>query len=408
MKTQSYLALISLAFLGFVAGCGGGGGSGALTPPPPAPSPPPPPPAAPMSAAGIWSGQSVTPDIADIFTSFEFDDSDGFILGNAPFTATFQGGVTKSVGQGGLYEEGVFSWHVDTLGGSIDFAIPGDRLLFSMRTVTAGNIANIQVLDEFGVQISSTAVTNTFQQIDENRNPGEALISSVVITVTTGEIVIDNFTFGYPSTASTDDIDCLFAPNDEFVCVLTDTTSGDLIGGANGTYQVNGDQVTGAGNLYAAPGETLADGSATAPLTITAGTVEENDSLGLTVDSTGLSRAVTSVFDVTYDRGADLATVQGMYTMSEILGEMTSFDINAGVISGQTASGCVLSGTVAVIDAAANTYDVNLVADAATCGALSGNYNGLGTSQDANATDDAFIFAVFVDGVSMIVGQAVK
>jgi len=361
-----------------------------------------------MSAAGIWSGQSVTPDIADIFTSFEFDDSDGFILGNAPFTATFQGGVTKSVGQGGLYEEGVFSWHVDTLGGSIDFAIPGDRLLFSMRTVTAGNIANIQVLDEFGVQISSTAVTNTFQQIDENRNPGEALIGSVVITVTTGEIVIDNFTFGYPSTASTDDIDCLFAPNDEFVCVLTDTTSGDLIGGANGTYQVNGDQVTGAGNLYAAPGETLADGSATAPLTITAGTVEENDSLGLTVDSTGLSRAVTSVFDVTYDRGADLATVQGMYSMSKILGEMTSFDINADVISGQTASGCVLSGTVAVIDAAANTYDVNLVADAATCGALSGNYNGLGSSQDAFATDDAFIFTVFVDGVSMIVGEAVK
>ncbi len=363
-----------------------------------------------MSAAGIWSGQAVTPDLADIFTSFEFDDPDGFIRGNAPFTATFQGGVTKSVGQGGLYDGGDFSWHVNTLGGSIDFAIPGDALLFTTRTVTAGNIATIQVLDEFDVQIQLTAVTDAFQPIDVQRNPGEALIGSVVITVTTGEIVIDNFTFGYPSTASTDDIDCLFAPSDDFVCVLTDATTGDLIGGANGTYQVNGDQVTGAGNLYAAPGETLADGSTTAPLTITAGTVEESDSLGLTVDSTGLSRAVTSLFDVTYDRGADLATVQGMYSMSEILGEMTSFDINGDVISGQTASACVLSGTVAVIDAAANTYDVDLVADAATCGALSGNYNGLGTSQDSNAmaTDDAFIFAVFVDGVSMIVGQAIK
>ncbi len=361
-----------------------------------------------MSAAGIWSGQAVTPDVADIFTSFEFDDPDGFILGDAPFIATFQGGVTKSVGQGGLYDGGVFSWHVDTLDGSIDFSIPGDSLVFSMRTVTAGNIATIQVLDESGIQISSTAVTNTFQQIVENRNPGEALIGSVVITVTTGEIVIDNFTFGYPSTASTDDIDCLFAPNDEFVCVLTDAATGDLVGGANGTYSVSGDQVSGAGNLYAAPGETLADGSATAALTITAGTVEESDSLGLTIDSTGLSRAVTSIFDVTYDRGADLATVQGVYSMSEILGEMTSFDINGGVISGQTASGCVLSGAVAVIDAAANTYDVNLVADAVTCGALGGNYNGLGTSQDVFATDDAFIFAVFVDGVSMIVGEAVK
>ncbi len=410
MKTQSSLALISLAFFGLLAGCGGSSGSGALTPPPSSPPPPPPPPpAATMSAAGIWSGQSVTPDVADIFTSFEFDDSDGFILGNAPFTATFQGGVTKSVGQGGLYDGGVFSWHVDTAGGTIIFAIPGDSLMFSMRTVTAGHIATIQVLDQFGTQISSSVVPdNNFGQINENRNPGQPLIGSVVITVTTGEIVIDNFTFGYPSTASTDDIDCLFAPNDDFVCVLTDATTGDLIGGANGTYQVSGDQVTGAGNLYAAPGETLADGSTTAPLTITTGTVEESDSLALTVDSTGLSRAVTSLFDVTYDRGADLATVQGMYSMSEILGEMTSFDINAGVISGQTASGCVLSGTVAVIDAAANTYEVNLDADAVTCVALGGNYNGLGTSQDAFATDDAFIFAVFVDGASMIVVEAIK
>ncbi len=363
-----------------------------------------------MSAAGIWSGQAITPDLEVIFTSFEFDESDGFILGNAPFTATFQGGVTKSVQQGDLYDGGVFSWHVDTLGGSIAFAIPGDSLAFSVRTVTAGNIATIEVLDEIGNQISATAVTNAFQPIVENRNPGEALIGSVVITVTTGEIVIDNFTFGYPSTASTDDIDCLFAPNDDFVCVLTDATTGDLIGGANGTYQVNGDQVTGAGNLYAAPVETLADGSTTALLTITTGTVEESDSLGLIVDSTGLSREVTSLFDVTYDRGADLATVAAVYSTFDIFGDMFSLTIDgAGMISGLSlTTGCVLSGLVSVIDVAANTYGVNLVADAATCGALSGNYNGLGTSQDAMATDDAFIFAVFVDGVSMIVGQAVK
>lgn len=364
-----------------------------------------------MSAAGIWSGQAVTPDIADIFTSFEFDDSDGFILGSAPFTAAFQGGVTKSVGQGGLYDGGVFSWHVDTLGGSIDFAIPGDSLVFSMRTVTAGNIATIEVLDEFGTQILSSVVPdNNFGQINVNRNPGQPLIGSVVITVTTGEIVIDNFTFRYPSTASTDDIDCLFAPNDEFACVLTDATTGDLVGGANGTFQVNGDQVTGAGNFYAAPGELLADGSTIADLTISAGTVAEDTSLNLTVVSTGLSVAVTSAFDITYDRGADLATVAAVYSTFDIFGDMFSLTIDgAGMISGLSlTTGCVLSGLVSVIDAAANAYDVNLVADVATCAGLAGDYNGLGTSQDENATDDAFIFAVFVDGVSMIVGQAVK
>ena len=146
-----------------------------------------------------------------------------------------------------------------------------------------------------------------------------------------------------------------------------------------------------------------------APLTISAGAVVEDTSLNLTVDNLGLSIAVTSVFDATYDRGADLATVQAMYTTAEIFGDMSSFDIDAaGAITGQTASGCVLSGQVSVIDAAANTYDVNLVAEAATCGALSGSYDGLGTSQDEAVMDDVFIFAVFVDTQRMTVGQAIK
>lgn len=409
MKTRIFSVLISLTFLGLLAGCGGGGGGGAVAPPPP--PPPPPAPAAPMSAAGIWVGTAVTPDVADITTSFEFSDSDGFILGNAPFTADFQGGVTETRGAPDLYTAGAFSWHVNTAGGSINFPTPGDSLSFSTRTVSAGNNATIQVLDELGAQLSSTAVTNSFQQIAVNRTPGQTQIGSVVITVTSGEIVIDSFSVGFPSTASTDDIACLFAPDpdDDFACVITDTTTGALRAAANGTYTVNGDQVTGAGNVYAAPGETLVDGSTIAPLTISAGTVVESNALDVTISSSGLATAVTSLFDATYDRGADLATVAAMYATFDIFGDASSFAIDgAGVISGQTASGCVLSGQVSVIDAAANTYAVNLVADVATCGALAGNYNGLGSSQDENATDDAFIFAVFVDGQSMIAAQAVK
>jgi len=364
-----------------------------------------------MSAAGIWVGQAVTPDIPGISTSFEFNDANGFVLGNAPFTADFQGGVTETRGNGALYTNGTFSWHVNTAGGSVDFATPGNALSFSTRTVAAGNNATIRVLDENDVEISSTVVTNAFQQIVVNRDPGagDSLIGSIVITVGAGEIVIDSFTFGFVSTASNDDIACLFAPNNEFICIVSDVASGDLIGAANGTFQVNGDQVTGAGNLYAGPGETLVDGSTIAPLTISTGTVAEDTSLALTIANSGLSIAVTSLFDVTYDRGADLATVQATYTTTDILGDMSSFDIDAaGVISGQTVTGCVLSGQVSVIDAAANAYDVNLVADAATCGALGGIYDGLGASQDETVTDDTFIFTVFVDGQLMIVGQAIK
>ena len=414
MNTRTASALISLAFFGFLAGCGGGGSSSPAAPTPP---PQPTPPVVPMSAAGIWVGEAVTPDVADIVTSFEFNDSDGFVLGNAPFTADFQGGVTESRQMGPLYSEGLFSWHINTAGGSIDFAIPGDTLVFSTRTVTAGDNATVQVLDQLGAQISLTVVTNAFQQIVVNRNPGQTLIGSVVITVTTGEIVIDSFTFGFPSTASTDDIACLFAPpdpvapaaEDPFICVITDAT-GALIGSANGTYEANGDVVTGTGSLYAAPGETLADGSTVADLTISAGTVVEATSLNVTVDSTGLSIAVTSLFDDTYDRASDLSIVAAVYADLEIFGDTFSLTIDgAGMISGLSmATGCVLSGQVAVIDPAANIYGVNLVADAGTCGALSGNYDGLGSSQDDMLMDDQFIFAVFVDGVSMIVGQGNK
>jgi len=201
-----------------------------------------------MSAAGIWLGQAVTPDVPDIVTSFEFSDSNGFILGDAPFTADFQGGVTQTLGNAALYQSGVFSWHVNTAGASIDFATPGNTLSFFARTVTAGDNATIHVVDENGIEFSTTILSDAFQQITINRNPGagESLIGSVAIAVASGEFVIDTFTLGFVSTASTDDIACVFAPNDEFVCVVNDDTSGDILGAANGTYQVSGNQVTAA------------------------------------------------------------------------------------------------------------------------------------------------------------------
>lgn len=364
-----------------------------------------------MAAAGIWGGTAVTADVADITTSFEFDDSDGFTVGTAPFTAIFQGGVTETRGDPGLYSAGVFSWHIGTADGSITFGTPGDTLSLFTRTVPGG-AGDIVVRDTSGAVIQTIISPDaaTPQMFTVNTGGGTP-IGSVDVNVTAGEIVIDSFTFGYPSTASTDDIDCLLSPaaTNDFVCVITDTVSGNLVSSANGTFQVNGDQVTGSGNLYAPPGGALIDGSTVAALTISAGTVVEDTSLDVTIVSLGLSTALTSVFDATYDRGADLATVAAMYTTFDIFGDMSSFDIDAsGVISGQSVSGCVLSGQVTVIDAAANAYDVNLVADAATCGVLAGDYSGLGTSQDSAVMDDTFILAVFVDGQKMIVGEAVK
>lgn len=406
MKRLRYL-LMPLCIT--IVACGGGGSGGSSS----GVAAPIPPPATDMSAAGIWIGQAVTPDVPDVVTGFEFDDADGFVVGDSPFEADFQGGVAESRSIPGLYIDGINSWHIAAgTDGTVTFGTAAPSMLsFSTRTVTAGDDATIVIKDVDGVDISSDVVADAFQQITITRDPatGESLIGSVTVTVAAGEIVIDALTFGYPSAAATDDIACVIAPANEFVCILTDATSGDFVSGANGTIMVSGDQVTGSGNLYAARGETLADGSTIAPLTISAGTVAENTTLDLTVDAAGVAIAMNSAFDDTYNRGGDLATVEAVYSTLEIFGGASSFEIDAaGAITGQLASGCVLSGQVSVIDAAVNAYDVSLSADAATCGALAGDYDGLGVTADDNAMDDQFVFGVFVDGQLMILADAIK
>lgn len=389
----------------FTGACGGGGGGA----PPPTVGPPPPAPVA-QNPSGMWTGTAVTPDIPDVVTSFETVGAGDFTVGAAPFTATFAGGAAKTVGDQGLYSNGDFSWHV-AAAGTVTFATPGSTLSFSTRTVTAGDNATIQVLDENGVEISSVVVPDAFAVINVTRDPaiGESLIGSVVITVTTGEIVIDSFTFGFVSTASTDDIVCLFAPpapDDEFICAVADA-AGNIIAGANGTFQVNGNQVSGMGWLYAAPGESFADGSTIAAITISAGTVAENTSLDLTVDGTGVSIDVTTTFDASFNRGSDLATVEASWLNFDIFGDASTFDVDAmGAISGSSAAGCMLMGQVSVMDAAVNAYDVAItVIDGGTCGIPAGDYNGLGATQDETVMDDKFFFGVFVDGISMIIGD---
>ena len=58
-----------------------------------------------------------------------------------------------------------------------------------------------------------------------------------------------------------------------------------------------------------------------------------------------------------------------------------------------------------IIDANFNAYDVTL--DVTSCGALDGMYDGLGLTQDANATDDVFTFGVFTSQ-SVILGDPTK
>ncbi len=203
----------------------------------------------------------------------------------------------------------------------------------------------------------------------------------------------------------TDDIFCVITETLEFGCEVDVESTNDLVAGVHGTVQVNGSQVTGTGTLYAAPGTTLADGSAFAPLTIT-GTLS-GDSLNLTFDAAGVSISVSTQFVASvYDRGSALATVAGVYSTFDIFGDPASFSVDAdGVIFSQSTAGCVINGQISIIDANFNAYDVTL--DVTLCGALNGMYDGLGLTLDRNATNDNFTFSVFTSQ-SVINGHATK
>jgi len=168
MKRTIYVILGGLLLSTFIGACGGGGG-------------------------GAPPGQSS----CRTNTSFEFNATGPFCIGTSPFTATFSGGVTESRGQADLYSSGNFAWHV--LSGTsaiVTFETLPSTVTFFVRTVFADTVSDIQILDENGDLIMSVIPTRAFQQVIVDRVPGETLISSIVVTSTSGgDVVIDDFIF---------------------------------------------------------------------------------------------------------------------------------------------------------------------------------------------------------------------
>ncbi len=401
MKKSLALVLITLLLSAFVGACGGGGGAAA--PPPVGPMPP----VAAQDPGGIWAGQSATAASPDVFTSFEFNAAGPFSVGATPFRATFSSGRAETRGIPSFYITGANSWHI-LIGTSatVTFETLPSSVNFHVRMPSNADVGEVRILDENSTLIQTIVPTGAFQEVTVNRAAGQTLIGSVEVTSTGGgDIVIDDFTFGFAQT--TDDIGCLVSNTLVFACVITDETTGDILASAQGTVTIaNGNQVSGSGTLFAAPGQTLSDGSTAAALTISGGTVSEANTLNLTISAAGVTSTISTTFDATYDRGSDLATIAAVYTTFDIFGDPSSFTIDAaGDITGQSNSGCVLNGQVLIIDPLFNTYDVSL--DVANCGALDGMYAGLGTSQDDIVMDDTFVFAVFTSQTA-IVGVAEK
>ena len=170
MKRTICQILGALLLSAVIGACGGGGGGGAVPP---------------------------TQSSCFLNTSFEFNATGPFCIGTSPFTATFSSGVTKSVGQPGLYQSGDFSWHVlSGTSATVTFETLPSTVTFFVRRETAGTVSDIQILDENGDLIMSMTPTNNFQQVIVNRDPSQTLIGSIVITSTSGgDVVIDDFIF---------------------------------------------------------------------------------------------------------------------------------------------------------------------------------------------------------------------
>jgi hypothetical protein len=401
MKTFTRVSSIALIAFATLAGCGGGGGGGGgggvTTPPTPV---------ADQSPSGIWGGQAVTAAGPNVTTSFEFNASGPFSVGTAPFTGTFSSGNAETRSIPGFYISGLNAWHV-LIGtpATVTFGTLPSTLSFWVRTESAAVASTIDILDSTSALITSVTPTNFYQQITVNRTAAQTPIGSITITgPTNGDVVIDDFEFGFLST--TDDVDCVIAETLEFVCIVTDVTTDAFLAGAQGTVQINGSQVTGSGTLVAAPGTMLADGSTVANLTIT-GTASEGSTLNLTIAAAGVSISVSTTFEALYNRARALATVDGNYSSFDLfgVGDLTSFSVNNGVITSASMSGCVGNGQITIIDAAFNAYDVAL--DVTSCGVFNGMYDGLGVTADAAATDDGFNFAVFTTS-SVIFGAPTK
>ncbi len=170
MKRTICLILGTLLLSAFIGACGGGGG-GAAAPP----------------------AQST----CHLSTSFEFNATGPFCIGTSPFTATFSSGVTESTGEASLYSTGNFAWFVRSgTSATVTFETLPSTVTFFVRTEFAGTVSDIQILDENGDLIMSVTPTNVFQQVVVNRDPGQTLIGSIVVTSTSGgDVVIDDFIF---------------------------------------------------------------------------------------------------------------------------------------------------------------------------------------------------------------------
>ena len=148
----------------------------------------------------------------------------------------------------------------------------------------------------------------------------------------------------------------------------------------DGNYLVKGNNITGSVTVYEINGGPVA----TAEIS---GSVSEQDSISVSFDTSyGTSGTMTLFFNSIYNRTSSLSLVAGSWNYTDGAYSLTITVQNDGSIFGQDSAGCVVSGTIGLLDASHNLYSMNV--SITSCGMLNGSYTGFaGLFDDINTND---------------------
>lgn len=151
----------------------------------------------------------------------------------------------------------------------------------------------------------------------------------------------------------------------------------------DGSYTVSGSSISGTVTAYQINGGPFA--------TVTlSGTVTEQGSISSSFNTSyGTSGTISLSFDSIYNRPSSLSLVAGNWNYTRGDYSLTITVQSNGTYSGQDSEGCVVSGSIGLLDTAHNLYNINT--SIASCEDVTGSYTGFASLLD---NDNTFVVAV--------------
>lgn len=152
---------------------------------------------------------------ATVSTSFEFSIDGIFSIGTSPFTATFVGGQSQTVGNLALYHSGLFSWHIPVGNtATVTFETPASMVDFWYRDAPGASPSTVNVYDTNDALIQSFSGSQSFNNIVVNRGLTISQIKKIDFISNGGaDSVADSFSF-------TADTPAAFNPADPVVTLI--------------------------------------------------------------------------------------------------------------------------------------------------------------------------------------------